>query len=57
MKGIIRSLNAKAKIVETTLSEVALDEVMDTGLFNLEEAQEHRNGRTGYPGETRQLSG
>ena len=41
VKAIIRSLNAKAKIIETTLSEVELGEVMDTGLFNLEEAQEH----------------
>ena len=41
VKAIIRSLNAKAKIVETTLSQVDLDDVLDTGLFDLEEAQEH----------------
>ena len=41
VKAIIRSLNAKAKIIETTLSQVDLGDVMDTGLFNLEEAQEH----------------
>ncbi|MEL7432051.1 MAG: zinc metallochaperone GTPase ZigA [Chlamydiota bacterium] len=41
VKGMIRSLNAKANILETTLSQVPLDEVMDTGLFNLEEAQDH----------------
>ena len=41
VRAIIRSLNAKAKIVETTLSQVELGEVMDTGLFDLEEAQEH----------------
>ena len=41
VRAIIRSLNARAKLIETTLSEVALGEVMDTGLFNLEEAQEH----------------
>lgn len=41
VKSIIRSLNAKAKIIETTLSQVALNEVMDTGLFDLEEAQDH----------------
>ena len=41
VRAIIRSLNAKAKIIQTTLSEVELGEVMDTGLFNLEEAQEH----------------
>ena len=41
VKAIIRGLNAKAKIIETTQSQVDLDEVMDTGLFNFEEAQEH----------------
>ena len=41
VKAIIRGLNAKAKIIETTSSKVDLDEVMDTGLFDLEEAQEH----------------
>lgn len=40
-KTIIRALNAKAKIIESTLSQVALEEVMGTGLFNLEEAEEH----------------
>lgn len=39
--AIIRGLNAKAKIIETTLSQVDISEVMDTGLFNLEEAQDH----------------
>ena len=41
VRSIIRGLNAKAKIIETTLSQVDMREVMDTGLFNLEEAQEH----------------
>ena len=41
VKAIIRGLNAKAKIVETTQSKINLDEVMNTGSFNLEEAQEH----------------
>lgn len=41
VKAIIRGLNAKAKIIETTLSQVDMKEVMDTGLYNLEEAQEH----------------
>ena len=41
VNSIIRSLNAKAKIIETTLSQVDLDAVMDTGLFDFEEAQEH----------------
>ncbi|MEM9468853.1 MAG: zinc metallochaperone GTPase ZigA [Pseudomonadota bacterium] len=41
VKAIIRGLNAKAKIIETTLSQVDMNEVMDTGLFDFEEAQEH----------------
>ena len=41
VKAIIRGLNARAEIVETTLSQVELDQVMDTGLFHFEEAQEH----------------
>ncbi|MEM6811425.1 MAG: zinc metallochaperone GTPase ZigA [Pseudomonadota bacterium] len=41
VKAIIRGLNAKAKIIETTLSQVDMKEVMDTGLFDFEEAQEH----------------
>lgn len=41
VKSIIRGLNAKAKIIETTLSQVNLIDVIDTGLFDLEEAQEH----------------
>ena len=41
VKAIVRGLNAKAKIIETTLSQVDMKEVMDTGLYDLEEAQEH----------------
>ena len=41
VKSIVRSLNAKARIIETTLSEVDMSEVIDTGLYNLDEAQEH----------------
>ena len=41
VKAIIRGLNAKAKIIETTMSDVDMNEVMDTGLFDLKEAQEH----------------
>lgn len=41
VKAIIRGLNAKAKIIETTLSQVNMNDVMDTGLFDLEDAQEH----------------
>lgn len=39
--ALIRSLNARAQIIETTQGEVTLDAVLDTGLFNLDEAQEH----------------
>ena len=41
VKALIRGLNAKAKIIETTLAQVSLKEVIDTGLYDLEEAQEH----------------
>ncbi len=41
VKAIIKGLNAKAKIIETTLSQVDMKDVMDTGLYDLEEAQEH----------------
>ncbi|MCY4316151.1 MAG: zinc metallochaperone GTPase ZigA [Roseovarius sp.] len=41
VKAIIRGLNAKAKIIKTTLSQVDLGEVIDTGLFDIEEAQDH----------------
>lgn len=41
VRSIIRGLNAKADVIETTLSQVDFDQVMDTGLFHLAEAQEH----------------
>ena len=41
VRALIRGLNTKAKIIETTLSKVNLKEVIDTGLYDLEEAQEH----------------
>ena len=41
VKSVIRSLNAKAKIIETTQSLVSLNEIMDTNLFDLDEAQDH----------------
>ena len=41
VRAIIRGLNAKAKIIEATLGQVELDQVMNTGLFDFEEAQEH----------------
>ena len=41
VRSIIRGLNARAKVIETTLSKVDLDQVMNTNLFNLEEAEKH----------------
>ena len=41
VKAIIRGLNAKAKVIETTMAQVPLDEVIDTGLFDLDVAREH----------------
>jgi G3E family GTPase len=41
VRSLIRALNTKAKIIETSKSKVDLDQVMNTGLFNLEEAQDH----------------
>lgn len=41
VKAIIRGLNAKAKIIQSTLGQVDLKYIMGTGLFNFEEAQEH----------------
>lgn len=38
--AMIGALNPKAKIYETTNSEIALDRVMGTGLFDLAEAEE-----------------
>ncbi len=38
VKAIIRGLNAKAKIIETNQSQVSLDQIMDTGMFDLDEA-------------------
>ena len=41
VKAIIHGLNAKAKVIETTQSKVAIGEVMNTGLFDIDEAQDH----------------
>ena len=41
VRAVIRGLNAKAKIIETSHSKVAMEEVMDTKSYNLEEAQNH----------------
>ena len=41
IRAVIRGLNAKAKIIETNHSKVALNEVMNTNLYDLKEAQNH----------------
>ena len=41
IRAVIRGLNAKAKIIETTYSKVAMNEVMNTNLYDLKEAQNH----------------
>lgn len=38
---IIKSLNAGARIIETTESRAPLDSIRDTGLFDLDKAQRH----------------
>ncbi|MEM6758022.1 MAG: GTP-binding protein [Pseudomonadota bacterium] len=40
-RKIIRSLNADAEIIETDRSQVAADKILDTGLFDFEQAHEH----------------
>ncbi|KCV80935.1 cobalamin synthesis protein, P47K [Actibacterium atlanticum] len=40
-RKIIRSLNADAEIIETNQSDVAADKILDTGLFDFEQAHEH----------------
>ncbi|MAM95517.1 zinc metallochaperone GTPase ZigA [Parvibaculum sp.] len=40
-RSIIRSLNADAKIIETNFARTNLGDVLDTGLFDFEEAQRH----------------
>lgn len=41
VRAIIRSLNGRAQIIESTMGQVEIDLVMDTALFNFEEAQEN----------------
>ena len=41
IRAVIRGLNAKAKIIETNHSKVAMNEVMNTHLYDLKEAQNH----------------
>ncbi|WP_050528443.1 GTP-binding protein [Pseudorhodobacter aquimaris] len=40
-RKIIRSLNADARIIETSHSDVPADAILDTGLFDFEKAHEH----------------
>ena len=40
-RKIIRSLNADAEIIETDHSDVSTDKILNTGLFDFEEAHEH----------------
>ncbi len=40
-RKIIRSLNADAEIIETNQSQVAAEKILDTGLFDFEQAHEH----------------
>jgi len=40
-RKIIRSLNADTRILETNYSEVPTGEILETGLFDFEQAQEH----------------
>ena len=40
-RKIIRSLNADAKIIETNHSDVAPSEILNTGLFDFDQAHEH----------------
>ncbi len=38
LKAIIHSLNPKAQIIESTFGKIGLDKVLDTGLFDFDEA-------------------
>ena len=40
LKGILRSLNTTAKIIPITKGQVEIDDVLNTGLFNFDKAQE-----------------
>ena len=40
-RKIIRSLNADAQIIETNHSDVSAEAILDTGLFDFQEAHEH----------------
>jgi len=40
-RKIIRSLNADARIIETSYSDVGAEAILDTGLFDIDKAHEH----------------
>ena len=40
LKGILRSLNTTAKIIPITKGQVEIDDVLNTGLYNFDKAQE-----------------
>jgi len=40
-RKIIRGLNPEAQLIEISMGKVALDRILDTGLFDFEKAQEH----------------
>lgn len=40
-RKIIRALNPQARLIEISMGKVALNRVLDTGLFDFEKAQEH----------------
>ncbi len=39
VEAVVRSLNTRAKVIRAPFGEVPLSEIMDTGLFDMEEAQ------------------
>jgi G3E family GTPase len=52
IRGIVRALNPKAKVHETKHSQVALTEVLDTGLFAMAEAEESEGWLDSLAGHT-----
>jgi G3E family GTPase len=52
VRGIVRALNPKARVHETSQSEVALTEVLDTGLFEMAEAEESKGWLDSLAGHT-----
>jgi G3E family GTPase len=52
IRGIVRALNPKARVHETTQSQVALGEVLDTGLFAMAEAEESKGWLDSLAGHT-----